>query len=307
MIVGYADGAVRGFILSGDGRPVNAVEYNPHGPMLRNTHTQGIATYHGLKDGERIGSTTAQVAVSAGAKHTAPNMPISANASWVIPNAHHGKVTAITVVSDAYLVTGGGAGTGTGAADGTVRVWNLNTRSMLQELSGTHRKPITSMCADIDVPNAVHIVSGERIISRFDVRSGRKLSQHTTPVHIGALMGVSQRKDKEKEAVTCTADGQLVFWDRDYADNVGTLSDRAADPKGIISKFLCCSVSPNGRYCAVGTNEFEVKIWDLEAEQVVFNSDAHSGPVTAIDWTCDGKQIVSGALDGTLAVWNVFA
>lgn len=311
LIVGYADGSLRGFALDQEGRAVQNVEHNPHGASLRNRLKQsssepatvqqqyqlglvapGNSTYLGLG-----GSLTA---ASAGAKHATLSMPVSSNATWCIPNAHRGAVTAITV-SGTFIVTGG--------HDETCRIWAAASRSFVAEYAGTHKKAIAALHTDVKDPYTIHVVSNERIVSKFDVRTGVKIAQFISPRN-ALLAGVTQRRDHEFETVYSTSEGAIGFWDSDYQKCVDEIRDLCgdSDPRGDSGiKLYGCKTSPCGKFIAAGAHDHTLYIFDVLNMKTVFKGEVHTGPVVQVAWTGDGKQIVSVCQDGTIGVWNFFS
>ena len=113
------------------------------------------------------------------------------------------------------------------------------------------------------------------------------------------VSGLSQRKDCEREVLSCGLDGRILFWDIDVAEPVGCFHELNA-------KFLCIEVSPTGRYVAAGTEEGFVYVFDLATSERIQQHEGHSGAVTSLKWSPDQRQIVSGGADTSVCVWNVF-
>ena len=49
-----------------------------------------------------------------------------------------------------------------------------------------------------------------------------------------------------------------------------------------------------------------VRIYNLESGQFISDCRAHSSAIMAIEFSPDGKQLVSTGVDGLIAIWNVF-
>jgi len=68
-------------------------------------------------------------------------------------------------------------------------------------------------------------------------------------------------------------------------------------------------VSPNGKYLAYGTETNEVFVYALAGlDNFTFLGKGlgHSAPVTKLQWSPDGKQIISASADCSISVWNFF-
>jgi WD40 repeat protein len=47
------------------------------------------------------------------------------------------------------------------------------------------------------------------------------------------------------------------------------------------------------------------KVWDAQTGQETLTLKGHSGSVTSVSFSPDGKRIVSGSGDDTLKVWDL--
>ncbi|CAD7928444.1 unnamed protein product [Amoebophrya sp. A120] len=207
--------------------------------------------------------------------------------SWEIANAHRGKITAIKEWAQ-FIVTGG--------EDCYCRVWHRRTRELLAQYH-VHRKPITDLQLDIERPHLFHSGSEDRFIVTYDVKLNKSIVQRTTPN--SNVTGLSQRKDCEREVVSCGLDGRLLFWDIDVADPVGCFHERNC-------KYLCVEVSPSGQYVAAGSEDGFLFVFDLETSEKISQLEGHSGPVTSVVWSPDMRQIVTTGADASVCVWNFF-
>ncbi len=75
---------------------------------------------------------------------------------------------------------------------------------------------------------------------------------------------------------------------------------RYAHPGGGVLAF---ALSPDGRRMASGGGQI-VHVWDVETGKELFQMKGHTGAVYAMDWSRDGKRILSGALDGSFRLWD---
>lgn len=57
------------------------------------------------------------------------------------------------------------------------------------------------------------------------------------------------------------------------------------------------AMDPEGRYMASGGEDGKVLLWDLGTGRQVESYDAHSGPVTALDYSADSEMVASGSMD----------
>jgi len=214
----------------------------------------------------------------------------AAGASVLPPPAH-----AQTVLNEApmkyFVVTGG--------SDCAVRFWHRTTRELLATFTN-HRKPVADLLIDQAFNHLVHSGAEDKLVVTYDLKQNKPLVQHFS--QSSNITSLSQRKDREREVVSSSLDGRILFWDVDYAEPTGCLEG----PNGMILRLRCCEVAPFGRYIAAGTEDARVYIYDLVTCQCIQECEGHSSAVTQVRWSPDQKQIVSSGKDGCVIVWNFF-
>lgn len=78
-----------------------------------------------------------------------------------------------------------------------------------------------------------------------------------------------------------------------------------ADPDGIRNSAFC---SGNTNLFATVTGDGRIKLWDLAAKRLRFESDEHPrSPIDAITFSRDGRWLASGSSDHSVELWNVEA
>ncbi len=65
------------------------------------------------------------------------------------------------------------------------------------------------------------------------------------------------------------------------------------------------AVSPDGRWFVSGSQDWALRLWDLQSGSVVRTFKGHVGVVHAVAFTSDGKSILSGSEDRTVRLWDV--
>mmetsp|Transcript_71406 Transcript_71406/g.209626 ORF Transcript_71406/g.209626 Transcript_71406/m.209626 type:complete len:624 (-) Transcript_71406:115-1986(-) len=205
-------------------------------------------------------------------------------------SAHRGSITCVRE-SPLFIVTSG--------HDCAVRFWHRTTRELLTTFTN-HRKPPNDILIDAALPNIVHSGAEDKLVVSYDLKTNKPLIQHFTQHSM--ITSLSQRKDLEKEVVSCSLDGKILFWDVDYPDPTGALEAPGGNP----IRFRCCEVSPSGRYIAAGADDSRLYIYDLASCGCIQECEGHVGGITQVRWSPDQKQIVTGGKDGCVIVWNFF-
>lgn len=205
-------------------------------------------------------------------------------------NCHREGVSALRASPD-FIVTGGG--------DCCVRFWHAESHSMLTSFTN-HRKPVADITVDEGATHLVHSTSLDKQVVTYDLKQNKPAVQHFTQG--SSFTGLSQRKDRDKEVVTSSLDGRILFWDVDYADPTGCIDP----PAGQVHRLTCVSVSPSGRYIAAGSEDACLRIYDLATCSCIQECEGHMGSVNKVRWSPDQKQIVTAGKDGCVVVWNFF-
>jgi WD40 repeat protein len=187
----------------------------------------------------------------------------------------------------------------TGSSDCSMRFWHTTSHSLLTSFTN-HRKPVADAIVDEDQPHLVHSASQDRQVVTYDLKQNKPAVQHFT--RGSSFTGLSQRKDRDRETVTCSLDGKIMFWDVDYADPTGCIEP----PPGAVQRLTCVAVSPSGRYIAAGSEEAKLNIYDLVDCTLIQECEGHLGSINKVRWSPDQKQIITAGKDGCVIIWNFF-
>ena len=93
----------------------------------------------------------------------------------------------------------------------------------------------------------------------------------------------------------------ILFWDCDEQAPVAQIP--------YPYKVTSIKISPSGKYLAFGTETNEVFVYAMSGlNDFTFQGKGlgHSAPVTSLQWSPDGKQIISASADCSISVWNFF-
>jgi len=77
------------------------------------------------------------------------------------------------------------------------------------------------------------------------------------------------------------------------------------DDDGSDSVITSVTISPNGHLLAAGILTGKVHIWDIATGILVDCLNGHGDGIYSVEFTPDGKGLVSGSLDKTLKYWDV--
>lgn len=98
-----------------------------------------------------------------------------------------------------------------------------------------------------------------------------------------------------------------------YGDNskLSILNVQSADSKeqnmrGVnLKNIIRVAISPHGNLLAAALEDNSVHIWDLETHEELTSLTGHDKSITDLQFTPDGKLLISTSLDGTIRLWGV--
>ncbi|EKM49939.1 uncharacterized protein PHACADRAFT_166518 [Phanerochaete carnosa HHB-10118-sp] len=111
-------------------------------------------------------------------------------------------------------------------------------------------------------------------------------------------------------AVAHTRDGQGGFMlaaqpDKSIMNVYNFQKDQLALKIVLPEKLSCIAVDPRGEFCAAGTSQGRLYIWEI-ASGIMYNAwDAHYRQVGVLRFTQDSAALLSGSEDSAVNVWSV--
>lgn len=182
------------------------------------------------------------------------------------------------------------------SADGTVRLWNLETWCCMTVYKG-HSGPVwkvlwgpyghyfATACRD----GVVRVYTQDHITSRRD--------------------GVGH--DSSISAIAWHPNGTYVFSASDHVDRSIRMWSVATGEcvrvlTGHLDDISALACAPNGKLLVSADWSGKIFYWDLEKGQVIKKSRGHGkGGIMSLSFSAESTALVSGALDGTVRIWDV--
>jgi serine/threonine protein kinase len=197
---------------------------------------------------------------------------------------HTGEVTSVAWSPDGLFLA-------SGAADNSVRVWNID-QGQSQVFNG-HTAEVLSVAW---APDSSFLASGGVDATvRIWHQNG---PSHYAPIKVGAVVNDLVWQHDNSTLFAGTIGKGL------YEIYPQTSSALQQPYKGQIST-RAVALSPNGPFLATGDDLGMVRLYNLPTMTLLFARRLHQKPVLALAWSPDGTQLASGATDKHLQVVEV--
>ncbi|MEE9351338.1 MAG: WD40 repeat domain-containing protein [Thiotrichaceae bacterium] len=184
---------------------------------------------------------------------------------------------------------------------GSITIWERNTNNRVFFINA-HKLGSAIGVMSPDNKFLATASSESSIIKLWDVQTNKAMSKFIG--HHGDITDLAYSPDG-KFIASSAKDGTIKLWN---------ISNKSIEQSFIGSsktvEFLSLAFSPDGRYLAGGANQgvadkHVIEIWDAQELKHKRTLTLHEAPVTALRFSQNGKNIVSGATDGTIKVWTV--
>ena len=165
------------------------------------------------------------------------------------------------------------------------------------DLSG-HGGPVNGLAISAD-GKAVLTAGFDYSVILWDLESERerqRLDGHDAAVNAVAFLPGGRK------AVSASDDQLVILWDLEKGKELRRF-------QGHQGKVVDLAVSLDGRYAASASWDNSVRIWDLEGDAAGAGNAPlllqHRAPVNAVAFLADRGEVVTGAADSTIRVWNL--
>ncbi len=179
-----------------------------------------------------------------------------------------------------------------GSADGTIRMWFIQTWHCLVVYKG-HCSPVYDVKW---APFGIYFAS-----------AGQDLAMRVWhQEHISAVR------------LMCGQDGPSteVCWHPNSAYVFSASTDKTVRMWSMVSgeevrifrghrgHIMAMECSPDGKVLATADDQGSIFLWDLAAGRRLKRMRGHRGPIWSISWSVESTVIVSGGYDGTIRTWD---
>jgi WD40 repeat protein len=244
---------------------------------------------------------------------------------------HNGAVTALALTPDGSTLVSGGE-------DGTVRIWRIRDGALLETLQG-HTAAITDLVVNVngsrifsvssdnqlrrwnvDPPSAdgdpisfaqgllavavsssdlVAVAGSDAIVYTLGVDGNQRdqFNGHTEPINALALSPDSTILASGSGAIIFPKDSTVRLW------NVVDGSVRTFE--GHTAAVQAVGFSADGQFLVSAGDDKSIRVWQIRDGTIQTMLTHHGAAVTTAFFTSDQHMLITGSLDGTVAIWGI--
>ena len=176
-----------------------------------------------------------------------------------------------------------------GCNDGTVKVWDLSACKGGFSFKG-HSRSVYGLAFS---PDGRRLVSGshDHKVKLWDLATGKMLRSFDA----ASVQSVAFSSNGKRIACGCIPDGLVKVWEAETGKEL--LSVKNGEP--------LVAFSPEGGRLALGTPRgSQVKLLDVATGQELWSRNHTFSFVVCVAFSPDGRRVYSGAMDGTVQVWD---
>lgn len=104
-----------------------------------------------------------------------------------------------------------------------------------------------------------------------------------------------------------SVEGTVDLWDSGQAITADQQGTRAKHPllAGTHTQFTWVSFSPDGALVVTGSDDGMVRVWRVQQpDRLVLEFQAHDSRISTVQFSSEGRRLLSAGADGTAAVWD---
>lgn len=198
-------------------------------------------------------------------------------------------------VNSLNLNTDGSRGVST-SSDGTLRIWDLETESQVGEPLKGHVDGIS---------HAIYSHNGKIIASCYE-----DCTIILWDAEMGKQIGILKDAPKQIKRIAFTHDDSLLIAMSCVHSSDNTLVTWNMEEQGLVYKIPIpysndMAIDKDNRWIALASLHFAIVIYDLKDGKMIKEiPKAHSESLYSVDFSPDGKNIVSASPDGKFKIWD---